>query len=96
MPSTTTTTTADEDDVIRLAVERQLQASGHSALRSVRCCVEDGVLALYGTVPSYHAKQIAQLVAMKLELALRVENRCEVEHSWHGHNLISRSPKAGE
>jgi osmotically-inducible protein OsmY len=94
MPSTTTT--ADEDDVIRLAVERQLHASGHSALRSVRCCVEDGVLALYGTVPSYHAKQIAQIVVMKLELALQVENRCEVEHSWHGNNLILRSPKGDE
>jgi hypothetical protein len=51
---------------------------------------------LYGTVPSYHAKQVAQIVVMKLELAFRVENRCEVEHSWHGINSILRSPQSDE
>jgi hypothetical protein len=48
------------------------------------------VLALYGTVPSYHAKQVAQIIVMKLELALRVDNRCEVEHSWHVNNSLRR------
>jgi osmotically-inducible protein OsmY len=70
--------TADERNLIRVAVERQLQASGHSDLRSVRCFVEDGVVTLFGTVSSYHMKQVAQTVVMKLELALRVENHCEV------------------
>jgi osmotically-inducible protein OsmY len=84
---------ANEDDIIRLAVERQLQASRHPVLRSVRCIVEDGVVVLYGTVPSYHAKQIAQMVAMKLEMALRVENRCEVEHSSRDSGSILSSPK---
>jgi hypothetical protein len=92
MPSTT----ADERHLIRLAVEQQLQASGSSVLRSVRCGVEDDVVVLYGTVPSYHAKQLAQMVVIKLELAFRVENRCEVEHSSHGNDSVLRSPKGDE
>ncbi len=75
MPSTTT---VDEDEFIRLAVERRLQASGHSALRSVNCYVKDGVVTLVGTVPSYHMKQVAQTVVMKFDRALRVENHCKV------------------
>jgi hypothetical protein len=92
MPSTT----ADEDDVIRLTVERQLQGSGHSVLRQVRCFVRDGVVVLFGTLPSYHMKQVAQTVIMNLELELRVENRCEVAHSSHGSDSILRSPIGDE
>ena len=92
MPSTA----ADEEDCLRHAVERQLQATGNSVLRSVRCCVEDGVVVLYGTVPSYHAKQVAQMVVMKLERALRIENRCEVEHSLPGNDSNLGSPKGDE
>jgi osmotically-inducible protein OsmY len=94
MPSTTAS--ADKDDAMRLSVERQLQGSGHSGLRQVRCFVKDGVVVLFGTVPSYHMKQVAQTIIMNLALELQVENRCEVAHSPHGNNLISRCPKGAE
>jgi len=89
-------TTGDEDDLIRLAIERQLRASGHSVLRSVLYLVKDGVVTLFGTVPSYHMKQVAQSVVMKLHRVLRVENHCEVTRSWHGHGLDLRSTKSNE
>ncbi len=69
---------------------------GTQSCEACRCCVEDGVVVLYGTVPSYHAKQVAQMVVMKLERALRIENRCEVEHSLPGNDSNLGSPKGDE
>jgi osmotically-inducible protein OsmY len=41
--------------------------------------VENGAVMLFGTVSSYHQKQIVQIDVMKLDLVERVENLCEVE-----------------
>jgi hypothetical protein len=71
-------TTIDENDFVRLAVERQLRLSGYFPLLQVRCFVQEGVVVLYGTVPSYYMKQQAQTLVLNLEFIMRFENRCEV------------------
>jgi hypothetical protein len=76
--ASTPSNSVDAVDLERF-VERRLRESGLSPLRHVRCLVNDGVLVLYGDVPSYHIKQLAQATVMRLRLPLRVENRCEVE-----------------
>jgi len=67
------------DEFIRVAVERRLGATGYFPLRVVRCVVEDGVVFLYGNLPSFYMKQRAQAVALTLGFVMRVENHCEVE-----------------
>lgn len=73
----------DKDDWIRLAAERLLRSSDYYSVRVVRCFVVDGVVMLFGTVPSYYMKQIAQTVVMKMEMAIRIENHCEVKDPSH-------------
>ncbi len=81
--ASTPSTTIDEDDFIRLAVERQLQSSGYFPLLQVRCSVQDGVVVLKGSVPSYYMKQQAQTVVLNLGFIMRFENRCEVQYRPH-------------
>jgi hypothetical protein len=68
----------EERDYARI-IERRLLSSGLPAFSDVKCVVDDQVAVLCGSVPSYHAKQIAQLAVMSLKLPLRIENRCKVE-----------------
>jgi hypothetical protein len=77
--STPSTTITDDDDFIRLAVERQLRSSGYFPLLRVRCSIQDGVVVLHGSVPSYYMKQQAQTVVLDLGFIMRFENRCEVQ-----------------
>ncbi len=81
-------TSVDEDELILLTVERLLRSSDYFSVRAVRCFVQDGVVMLFGTVPSYYMKQIAQTVVTKLEMVMRVENHCEVECPSHGNGSI--------
>jgi osmotically-inducible protein OsmY len=75
--------TSDEDAFIRLAVERQLQSSGYFPLLQVRCSVQDGVVMLNGSVPSYYMKQQAQTIVLNLGFIERFENHCEVQDRPH-------------
>lgn len=67
------------DEMIRDSVESLLRSTEHGSVREVRSLVEDGVVLLFGTVSSYHLKQIVQVEVMKLELVARVENHCKVD-----------------
>ena len=84
-------TSVEEDELVRLVVERRLRSSGYCSVRVVRCFVEDGVVMLFGTVPSYYMKQIAQTVVMKLEVVMQVENHCEVVYPSHRDGSIHQS-----
>ena len=86
-------TSVDEDELIRLAVERLLRSSNYYSVREVRIFVEHGVVMLFGTVFSYYQKQIVQTVVRKLELVERVENYCEVEYPPHRNGSTDQSTK---
>ena len=81
----------EEDELIRLAVETLLQSSNYYPVREVRCFVEDGVVMMFGTVPSFYMKQTAQTLVMKLEVVIRVENHCEVVSPSHRNGSIHQS-----
>jgi hypothetical protein len=66
------------DDEMHLVVERHLRLSDYRPVRTVRCFVVDGVAKLFGTLPSFHMKQVAQTLVSHLESVRRVENHCEV------------------
>ncbi|QDV30280.1 hypothetical protein Spb1_22090 [Planctopirus ephydatiae] len=67
-----------DDDGMGLVVERHLQMSNYGPVRAVRCSVVNGVVTLFGTLPSYYMKQVAQTLVCRGELVFRVENLCEV------------------
>jgi len=66
------------DDEMCVVVERHLRLSDYRPVRTVRCFVADGVATLFGTLPSFHMKQVAQTLVSRIELVRRVENHCEV------------------
>jgi osmotically-inducible protein OsmY len=55
-------------------VHRVLLGTGYAALRRIDCRVDDGVVELSGTVPSFYCKQIAQTAVLSLKHVRRVEN----------------------
>ncbi len=70
--------TAAQDDLVRAAVAASLRSSGYLLLRDLHCEVADGVVTISGRVPSFHLKQVAQSVLMKVEAVRAVNNRVEV------------------
>lgn len=56
----------------------KLAATGYAPLENVECEVQEDMLILSGTVPSYYLKQVAQTVAGNMEGITRIENRLEV------------------
>jgi hypothetical protein len=73
--------TADKSDFACSAIERELRSVGLFPLREVGLFIEDDVVVLHGTVRSYHDKQLAQQIVMKIAPTFRVENRCEVKET---------------
>lgn len=63
---------------IRRRAEDRLRRSGYLAMSNVSCDAHEGVVYLYGRLPSYYLKQIAQAVAAGVEGVRRVVNRIEV------------------
>ncbi len=68
------------------AVLQRLRSSSYYALRHVQCKQVGASLILYGHVPSYYQKQLAQSLAMDLirsTVINRLDNQVEVieEHS---------------
>jgi osmotically-inducible protein OsmY len=55
-----------------------LASGGYLALRHVRCETHGDRVTLSGHVPSYHLKQIAQTLAMRVAGTCQVQNRIEV------------------
>ena len=59
-------------------LQEQLRRSPQADLREVRVAAGDGIVRLLGRVPSFHAKQIAQITIREHFGAWRVENAIEV------------------
>jgi hypothetical protein len=55
-----------EDDGLRAAALKSLQASGYAAVRRLRCEVTGAVVIVHGVVPSYFLKQMAQAALQQL------------------------------
>ena len=60
------------------AAEKRLRASGYLALRDVSCIASGGVACLYGRVPSYYLKQLAQEIAAQVVGVRIVVNKIDV------------------
>ncbi len=60
------------------AVERALCATGYPALRGVQIEIERGIVVLWGRVPNYHQKQLAQETAQRVEGVRGIANGIEV------------------
>jgi osmotically-inducible protein OsmY len=66
------------NDALGDAVRRVLQATGYLPLRNIDVEVGCGGVRLAGAVTSYHLKQMAQSVVMRLPGVGRVVNAIEV------------------
>jgi hypothetical protein len=58
--------------------EAELHRGPYRALRNVTCAFKGGTLILYGRLPSYHLKQIAQTAVASLPGVERIDNRIDV------------------
>lgn len=58
--------------------EQRLRVSQHAALRNVTYRVDEDTVILYGRVPSYYLKQLAQVKATTIPGIARVDNWIEV------------------
>ncbi|MBN1909237.1 MAG: BON domain-containing protein [Pirellulales bacterium] len=59
-------------------VRRRFTEASYTVLRQVDVQRRNGSIVLCGRVPSYHMKQIAQVMAMAVPAVRQVENRIEV------------------
>lgn len=59
-------------------VREALLALGYPSLAAIDCHVASGRVVLSGAVRSYHLKQMAQVVALKVAGSGRVDNRVVV------------------
>jgi osmotically-inducible protein OsmY len=70
-------------DRVSLVVEEMIgesfRTSGYPALRSVVCQYHEGVAVLYGRVPSFYMKQIAQTLVSKIPGVDVIANRLRVD-----------------
>ncbi len=59
----------------------RLQHSAYRTIRQVSCRFEDGVLTLFGSVPTFHHKQLAQTAVVGIAGVTQVLNEIEVTSS---------------
>lgn len=69
--------TAVEAELIAI-IARELRATAFPALREVDVEICAGVVILWGRVPSYYQKQLAQSVAQRVEGVRAIANGLEV------------------
>lgn len=62
-----------------IEVDRVLQASCYSAIRTICYGLSGGRLVLEGTVPSYHMKQIAQTLVAEIADEQLIDNQIVVD-----------------
>lgn len=60
------------------AVQRQLRSTGHESLRDVEIEVQHATVILWGRVPSYYLKQLAQSLTQRVPGVRLVANGLEV------------------
>ena len=61
-------------DELRRRVEQALASLGYPSLTAVNCEVDSDRVVLSGALPSYHLKQLAQVAALRVAGANRVDN----------------------
>jgi osmotically-inducible protein OsmY len=59
-------------------IQRQLSASPYAAIKTLRCDFHKGVAILCGTVPTFHTRQVALALVMKVTGVEQVDDRVEV------------------
>ena len=57
---------------------RALSATGYSTLRGIEIEIHHGVVVLWGRVPNYHQKQLAQATVQQVPGVRRVANGIDV------------------
>lgn len=72
------TATLDADRALFNAIAQALRSTGHPALRDLDIEIDGGVVVLWGRVPSYYQKQLAQEAAQQVNGTGRVANGIEV------------------
>lgn len=60
------------------AAQRRLQRSPYASIKNVLCRCDEGTLLLYGTLPTYYHKQVAQESVAKLDGVVQVVNNIVV------------------
>jgi hypothetical protein len=69
----------DPQASVQAVAERGLRSSRYRALKTVCCDYREGVLVLWGSLPTYYLKQMAQeVVVWQFDKVGRLENRIEV------------------
>jgi osmotically-inducible protein OsmY len=63
---------------LEIDVASALMRSGYAALAGVRCEVKGDRITLFGAVPTYHLKQLAQVFAQRVDGVGKVVNRIAV------------------
>ena len=61
------------------AVRRALKASNYRPVTLLDCDLVDGVVVLYGLVPSFYLKQMAQAIIMRLNAVGRIDDQVVVK-----------------
>ncbi len=74
----------ERDAAILQAALAALRSSGYPVMWQLRCEVQGGVVAVSGLVPSYHLKQMAQAVLLRLKQARTVLNLVDVHRETTG------------
>jgi osmotically-inducible protein OsmY len=65
-------------------VRKAFHQTGHVALRRVELGLDQDCVRIQGVVPSYYLKQMAQVVAIKVDGINRVENDLRVAGAFSG------------
>jgi osmotically-inducible protein OsmY len=73
-----TASDAAADRAVFEAVVQALRNTGHAALRDLDIEIEGGVVVLWGRVPSYYEKQLAQAAVQQATGTARIANGIEV------------------
>src|ERR1022692_1186395 len=66
-----------DDRPLRETVYQGLQRSGYSSLSNIKIEVADGVVAVFGIVPSFFLKQMAQTIILKTGQAKAIRNNLQ-------------------
>jgi osmotically-inducible protein OsmY len=75
------------DRPLRETVYQRLRCSGYSSLSNIKIEVADGVVAVFGVVPSFFLKQMAQTIILKTGQAKAIKNNLQVPHSYFDPSL---------
>ena len=63
---------------IEESAESRLRRSGYLALRDISCTCHDGEMTLWGRLPTYYLKQLAQHLVAEIKGVRRIINEIEV------------------